>query len=180
MQEKNSFLNYNVSCILTMPQYMRQGYGKMLIDFSEYRHSLCVFLSVFVFCYPTFNTSQRILHSTITLNLGSGLKLFWAKHIWQLKSSVFWLLLLYSYCCFLAGRGRKCVRKSVANSSVWSVLLRLPVVQGGGEGGFTGAPPVGPGLNQLPELLEGGAAALPEQLSGQGDLHQRSEADHLL
>ncbi|MEQ2209401.1 Histone acetyltransferase kat7, partial [Xenoophorus captivus] len=38
-QEKNSFLNYNVSCILTMPQYMRQGYGKMLIDFSEYRHS---------------------------------------------------------------------------------------------------------------------------------------------
>uniref|UniRef100_A0A8C7WNG5 Histone acetyltransferase n=1 Tax=Oryzias sinensis TaxID=183150 RepID=A0A8C7WNG5_9TELE len=34
-QEKNSFLNYNVSCILTMPQYMRQGYGKMLIDFSE-------------------------------------------------------------------------------------------------------------------------------------------------
>ncbi|XP_062304769.1 histone acetyltransferase KAT7 isoform X3 [Osmerus eperlanus] len=33
-KEKNSFLNYNVSCILTMPQYMRQGYGKMLIDFS--------------------------------------------------------------------------------------------------------------------------------------------------
>uniref|UniRef100_A0A672IVU5 Histone acetyltransferase n=1 Tax=Salarias fasciatus TaxID=181472 RepID=A0A672IVU5_SALFA len=31
---KNSFLNYNVSCILTMPQYMRQGFGKMLIDFS--------------------------------------------------------------------------------------------------------------------------------------------------
>lgn len=36
LQEKNSFLNYNVSCILTMPQYMRQGYGKMLIDFSEF------------------------------------------------------------------------------------------------------------------------------------------------
>lgn len=35
-QEKNSFLNYNVSCILTMPQYMRQGFGKMLIDFSKY------------------------------------------------------------------------------------------------------------------------------------------------
>lgn len=33
-KEKNSFLNYNVSCILTMPQYMRKGYGKMLIDFS--------------------------------------------------------------------------------------------------------------------------------------------------
>lgn len=36
MKEKNSFLNYNVSCILTMPQYMRQGFGKMLIDFSKY------------------------------------------------------------------------------------------------------------------------------------------------
>lgn len=35
-KEKNSFLNYNVSCILTMPQYMRQGFGKMLIDFSKY------------------------------------------------------------------------------------------------------------------------------------------------
>ncbi|XP_076461171.1 histone acetyltransferase KAT7-like [Babylonia areolata] len=33
-KEKNSFLNYNVSCLLTLPQCMRQGYGKMLIDFS--------------------------------------------------------------------------------------------------------------------------------------------------
>lgn len=33
-KEKNSFLNYNVSCILTLPQCMRKGYGKMLIDFS--------------------------------------------------------------------------------------------------------------------------------------------------
>uniref|UniRef100_A0A8C4PYM8 Histone acetyltransferase n=1 Tax=Eptatretus burgeri TaxID=7764 RepID=A0A8C4PYM8_EPTBU len=33
-KEKNSFLNYNVSCILTMPQFMRKGFGKMLIDFS--------------------------------------------------------------------------------------------------------------------------------------------------
>merc|ERR1712168_284238 len=33
-KEKQSFLNYNVSCILTLPPYMRMGYGKMLIDFS--------------------------------------------------------------------------------------------------------------------------------------------------
>lgn len=33
-KEKQSFLNYNVSCILTMPPYMRKGFGKMLIDFS--------------------------------------------------------------------------------------------------------------------------------------------------
>lgn len=35
-KEKNSFLNYNVSCILTLPPYQKQGYGRMLIDFSEY------------------------------------------------------------------------------------------------------------------------------------------------
>ena len=35
LQEKKSFLNYNVSCILTLPIYMKQGYGKMLIDFSK-------------------------------------------------------------------------------------------------------------------------------------------------
>lgn len=33
-KEKRSFLNYNVSCILTLPPYQRQGYGRMLIDFS--------------------------------------------------------------------------------------------------------------------------------------------------
>ena len=34
-KEKNSFLNYNVSCIMTLPPYQRQGYGRLLIDFSE-------------------------------------------------------------------------------------------------------------------------------------------------
>ncbi len=34
-KEKNSFLNYNVSCILTLPPYMRQGFGRLLIDFSK-------------------------------------------------------------------------------------------------------------------------------------------------
>ncbi|XP_046449731.1 histone acetyltransferase KAT7-like isoform X2 [Daphnia pulex] len=33
-KEKNSFLNYNVSCIMTLPPYQRQGYGRLLIDFS--------------------------------------------------------------------------------------------------------------------------------------------------
>ena len=33
-KEKNSYLNYNVSCILTLPPYQRQGYGRLLIDFS--------------------------------------------------------------------------------------------------------------------------------------------------
>lgn len=34
-QEKHSAQNYNLSCILVLPQHMRKGYGKMLIDFSR-------------------------------------------------------------------------------------------------------------------------------------------------
>ncbi|SAL99257.1 hypothetical protein [Absidia glauca] len=33
-KEKRSTMNYNVSCILTMPIYQRKGYGQYLIDFS--------------------------------------------------------------------------------------------------------------------------------------------------
>eukprot|EP00731_Ephydatia_muelleri_P009543 Em0005g129a len=33
-KEKHSAQNCNVSCILTMPQHMNHGYGKMMIDFS--------------------------------------------------------------------------------------------------------------------------------------------------
>lgn len=34
-KEKSSFLNYNVSCILTLPPYQKQGFGRLLIDFSK-------------------------------------------------------------------------------------------------------------------------------------------------
>lgn len=34
-KEKRSAMNYNVSCILTMPIYQRKGYGQFLIDFSN-------------------------------------------------------------------------------------------------------------------------------------------------
>jgi len=33
-KEKESAENYNVACILTLPQHQRYGYGKLLIDFS--------------------------------------------------------------------------------------------------------------------------------------------------
>eukprot|EP00794_Sanderia_malayensis_P011203 gene11203-12378_t len=33
-KEKVSFLNHNVSCILVLPHYMKQGFGNILIDFS--------------------------------------------------------------------------------------------------------------------------------------------------
>lgn len=46
-KEKQSFLNYNVSCILTMPYLMRKGYGKMLIDFSKQLFFLSTFFKHF-------------------------------------------------------------------------------------------------------------------------------------
>lgn len=33
-KEKESAENYNLACILTLPQYQRMGYGKLLIEFS--------------------------------------------------------------------------------------------------------------------------------------------------
>lgn len=38
-QEKESTEDYNVACILTLPPYQRRGYGKLLIEFSEYSGS---------------------------------------------------------------------------------------------------------------------------------------------
>lgn len=35
-KEKHCQQKYNVSCIMTMPQYQRQGYGRFLIHFSKY------------------------------------------------------------------------------------------------------------------------------------------------
>lgn len=37
-KEKHCQQKYNVSCIMTMPQYQRQGYGRFLIHFSTYYH----------------------------------------------------------------------------------------------------------------------------------------------
>lgn len=33
-KEKQSLMNYNLSCILILPQFMTRGYGRLLIDFS--------------------------------------------------------------------------------------------------------------------------------------------------
>jgi len=33
-KEKESADNYNVACLLTLPQHQRHGYGKLLIEFS--------------------------------------------------------------------------------------------------------------------------------------------------
>ena len=52
LQEKNSFLNYNVSCIMTLPPYQRQGFGRLLIDFSKcfIPSRLCLTLNVVCVC----------------------------------------------------------------------------------------------------------------------------------
>uniref|UniRef100_A0A672R5Y2 Histone acetyltransferase n=1 Tax=Sinocyclocheilus grahami TaxID=75366 RepID=A0A672R5Y2_SINGR len=77
-KEKNSFLNYNVSCILTMPQYMRQGYGKMLIDFSEYMLSL--------YDPNTNRLTDYRLYKYWPCFMDINCKIC---HLWQLFSSIF-------------------------------------------------------------------------------------------
>jgi hypothetical protein len=37
-------MNYNVSCILTLPCYQRKGYGQYLIDFSTYLQLIFLFV----------------------------------------------------------------------------------------------------------------------------------------
>ena len=34
-KEKHCAQKYNVSCIMTLPNYQRKGYGRFLIDFSK-------------------------------------------------------------------------------------------------------------------------------------------------
>lgn len=41
LQEKESTEDYNVACILTLPPYQRRGYGKLLIEFSEWTARKC-------------------------------------------------------------------------------------------------------------------------------------------
>lgn len=45
-KEKDSMLEYNLSCIMTMPHVQRQGFGQFLIDFR------CVPVCVCYFCVP--------------------------------------------------------------------------------------------------------------------------------
>ena len=45
-KEKHCAQKYNVSCIMTMPHYQRQGFGRLLIDFSK-----CIPNSLNIFLY---------------------------------------------------------------------------------------------------------------------------------
>lgn len=47
-KEKHCQQKYNVSCIMTMPQYQRQGYGRFLIHFSEWWNYFYTFLTCFI------------------------------------------------------------------------------------------------------------------------------------
>ena len=66
-QEKVSFLNYNVSCILVLPHCMQKGYGKVLIDFSEYFiigvHNTITLFPYIQFKYSIFDVIKRLVSS---------------------------------------------------------------------------------------------------------------------
>ncbi|KAF7380510.1 hypothetical protein HZH68_016375 [Vespula germanica] len=62
ISEKNSFLNYNVSCILTLPPYQRQGYGRLLIDFTKSaqrrRQRRCIGTGIWSRCSSSSSSSS--------------------------------------------------------------------------------------------------------------------------
>lgn len=66
LQEKNSFLNYNVSCILTLPPYQRKGYGRLLIDFSKYTY---IYKQINLFCSVDTNRFAFFLRFSLSLSL---------------------------------------------------------------------------------------------------------------
>lgn len=53
-KEKHCQQKYNVSCIMTMPQYQRQGYGRFLIHFSEWWNLYYYLIFKSVFCRKVF------------------------------------------------------------------------------------------------------------------------------
>lgn len=76
-QEKISYDDYNLACIMTLPQYQRKGYGMLMIEFSTltsiftYPCSLSCFLKV-MNCQEELEKSAllnglcRILDSEVT------------------------------------------------------------------------------------------------------------------
>jgi len=63
VQEKFCRQKYNLSCIMTLPQYQRQGYGRFLIDFSEFAVLIVVLL------YTSFRSIFRNYIGSITDDL---------------------------------------------------------------------------------------------------------------
>ena len=51
-QEKESSEDYNVACILTLPPFQKKGFGKLLIEFSEWQSEIVSPLSL---CLPPVN-----------------------------------------------------------------------------------------------------------------------------
>lgn len=68
-KEKHCQQKYNVSCIMTMPQYQRQGFGRFLIDFSKYFLNLHIIANLFLYffpqatCYPNRKASRALLRN---------------------------------------------------------------------------------------------------------------------
>ncbi len=66
-KEKHCAQKYNVSCIMTMPNYQRKGYGRMLIDFSKLAANVSVcmpmvtFSMAFLCCYGCFSKLLLLL-----------------------------------------------------------------------------------------------------------------------
>lgn len=64
-KEKHCQQKYNVSCIMTMPQYQRQGYGRFLIHFSEWWNLYYYFIAQF--CILKFYYVQKYVNLSFSV-----------------------------------------------------------------------------------------------------------------
>lgn len=107
-KEKRSPKDYNVSCIMTLPVRQRQGWGNLLIDFSEWRmHALKL--------ENMLKSSLGYLLSKKEQRLGSPEKPL--SSLGALSYKKYWTLSLMRYLC-TASPGIRLEGKSASFSTV--------------------------------------------------------------
>ncbi len=71
MQEKHCAQKYNVSCIMTLPQYQRKGYGRFLIDFSKFSFLASLIMKSSIKCIKMGLYSYPIMPSGLDTCAGN-------------------------------------------------------------------------------------------------------------
>lgn len=98
-QEKLCQQKYNVSCIMIMPQYQRQGFGRFLIDFSKLFIYLFVCLKSYFYFFSNWQTLLLCASKCVKDGEGS-LEIFYLLQLCKLVSC--WCLpLKYVHFCTL-------------------------------------------------------------------------------
>lgn len=156
-KEKHCQQKYNVSCIMTMPQYQRQGYGRFLIHFSEllFTFYLGSKLKIMLFRLPFVKTRGPTRNA-------------WETAVWFGQSNLHCLL---EICCartavYFTQTQREAPQFKGIEQRDWNLLARSCCHFGHAE-----FPPTSPGgrkigdLHQLETSWGSLAENIPQQVS---------------